>query len=114
MISTALALVLAVGAWTSGLRGTLAPLMSHHMESAGGSGAGAGGDGLRNPTPWTPPRMIAGTAVIVGPLRLVHPPTTTLVQTPHQSFTRNRRFLDPSYSEHPHDQPHLHALPLLI
>jgi hypothetical protein len=57
--------------------------------------------------------MIAGTAVIVGPLRLVHPPTTTLVQTPHQSFTRNR-FLDPSYSEHPHDQPHLHALPLLI
>jgi hypothetical protein len=115
IVTTALALALVVGAWTSGPWGTPAsPLITHRITSAGGSGAEGGGDGVRSQIPCTVPRLIAGPAVIVGPLRLVSPPTAAVMPTPRKPYTTNRRLLVTRYSEHPPDHPHRHALPLLI
>ena len=102
IIATALALALVVVAWTK------------VNTPAGASGAGPGGDGLRNSAPSTAPRMIVETPVTVGPHRVVYPPTAAFSATTDRPATTNSRLLDTRYSEHPHDQPHLHALPLLI
>jgi hypothetical protein len=114
IIATVLALALVVGASTRSLRGTPASaLMAHHVTSAGESGAERG-DGVRGQAPCTVPRLVAGPAVIVGSLRVVYPPPAAVMPTPHRRHQTSRRSLETSYSEHPHVQPHLHALPLLI
>jgi hypothetical protein len=115
IIATILALALVVGASTRSVRGTPASsLMAHHVTSAGESGAERGGDGVRGQAPCTVPRLVAGPAVIVGPLRVVYPPPAAVMPTTHRRYRTSRRLLETSYSEHPHVQPHLHALPLLI
>jgi hypothetical protein len=115
IIATVLALALVAGASTSSLRGTpWSAFMAHHATSAGESGAERGADGIRGQAPCTVPGLVAGPAIIVAPLRVVDPPPAAVTPAAHRPYQTSRRLLDASYSEHPHVQPHLHALPLLI
>jgi hypothetical protein len=115
IIATVLAVALGAGASTSSLRGTpSSSFMSHHVTSAGESGAERGADGVRGHAPCTVPGLVAGPAIIVAPPRVVDPPPAAVRPATRRPYQTSRRLLDTSYSVHPHVQPHLHALPLLI
>jgi hypothetical protein len=114
-MSLALAFALVAGAWTNGAWGTSrSRRMVHHISSGDTSGTDPGDDGLRNQAPFANPRLIVGTAVTVGLLRGVYPPSAVGMPTTDRPFTTTKILLGTSNAEDRHDPPHLHAFSLLI
>jgi hypothetical protein len=114
-MSVALAFALVVGAWTNGAWGTSrSRQMVHHVTSGDTSGTDPGDDGVRNQAPFANSRLIVSTAVTVGLLRVVYPPSAVVMPTTDHPFTTTRRLLGTSHPEDRHDPPHLHAFSLLI
>jgi hypothetical protein len=113
LTSAVLAFAVAFGGWTSYFSGSSAPLHSaHHIASAAGSGTNLSHEDLRNPTPV--PRVTAGMAITVGPLRVVHPPDTALISTINQILAPTGQLLTRHETGSQHNPPHLHAFSLRI
>jgi hypothetical protein len=114
--SIALALVLVTGASTNGLWATFRSRHSalniasqRHVRDGLGSG-----DGVRNQTPVATPRLIEGTAVTVGRIRVVYPRSAAVTPANLRLVTTTTKLLDTSNPTERHDPPHLHAFSLLI